>query len=76
MNKQSVKMIRSHIGDTEPASKKELKKIKKRAKKEREMIEKRRDNNRLLEKTLLGNKFSLDDKDGQLNFRLRDVYRD
>lgn len=76
MNKQSVKMIRSHIGDTEPASKKELKKIKKRAKKEREMIEKRRDNNRLLEKTLLGNKFSLDDKDGHLNFRLRDVYRD
>ena len=76
MTKQAVKMVRSHIGDTEPASKKELKKIKKRAKKEREMIEKRRDNNRLLEKTLLGNKFSLDSKDGQLNFRLRDIYRD
>lgn len=76
MTKQSVKLVRSHIGDTEPASKKEMKKIKKRAKKEREMIEKRRDNNRLLEKTLLGNKFSLDDTDGHLNFRLRDIYRD
>lgn len=76
MTKQAVKMIRSHIGDTAPASKKEMKKIKKRAKKEREMIEKRRDNNRLLEKTLLGNKFSVDNTDGNISFRLRDLYRD
>lgn len=76
MTKQAVKLVRSHIGDTAPASKKEMKKIKKRAKKEREIIERRRDNNRLLEKTLLGNKFSVDSKDGNLSFRLRDIYRD
>lgn len=76
MTKQAVKMVRSHIGDTEPASKKELKKIKKQAKKDRERIERRRDSNALLEKTLLGNKFSFESKDDSLSFRLRDIYRD
>lgn len=76
MDKRAVKMIRSEIGDTEPASKKELKKIKKRAKKEREMIEKRKDSDRLLEQTLIGNKFSFATDGNNISFRLRDIYRD
>ena len=76
MSKQAVKMVRSQIGDTEPASKKELKKIKKRTKKEREMIERRKDSDRLLEKTLLGNKFSFESDGSNLSFRLKDIYKD
>ena len=76
MNKQAIKMVRSHIGATEPASKKELKKIKKRSKKERELIERRRDNDKLLSDTLLGNKFSFSSNDNNLSFRLKDIYRD
>lgn len=76
MSKQAVKMVRSQIGDTEPASKKELKKIKKRAKKDREIINRRKDSDRLLEKTLLGNKFSFETEGNNLSFRLRDIYRD
>ena len=76
MSKQAVKMVRSQIGDTEPASKKEMKKIEKRTKKERRQIEKRRDTNSLLEKTLLGNKFSFENDGTNLSFRLKDIYRD
>jgi hypothetical protein len=76
MSKQAVKMVRSQIGDTEPASKKELKKIKKRTKKERKMIERRKDSDRLLEKTLLGNKFSFESDGSNLSFRLKDIYKD
>ena len=76
MTKRAIKMVRSQIGDSEPASKKELKKIKKRAKRERERIENRRDANALLQQTLLGNKFSVSDNDGSLSFRLKDIYRD
>lgn len=76
MNKKSVKMIRSQIGATEPATKKEMKKIRKRAKKDRERIERRRDSDSLLEKTLLGNKFSFDTNENNISFRLKDLYRD
>ena len=76
MDKRAVKMVRSYIGDTEPASKKELKKIEKRTRKERERIQRRADNNALLEKTLLGNKFSMSDDGSSLSFRLKDIYRD
>ena len=76
MSKQSVKMVRSHIGDTEPASKKELKKIEKRTKKERKQLEKRMDSDALLSKALLGNKFAFQHDGTNLSFRLKDVYRD
>lgn len=76
MSKKSVKMVRSHIGDTEPASKKKLKKIRKRAEKEQEKIARRADNNRLLEETLLGNRFTMSETDNALSFRLKDIYRD
>lgn len=76
MSKKAVKMVRSYIGDTEPATKKELKKIRKRARKEQERLVKRRDNDQLLEQTLLGSKFSLSDNGESLSFRLKDVYPD
>lgn len=76
MNKQAVKMLRSTIGDTEPMTKKELKKLKKKMKRDRELIERRRDNDRLLEKTLLSNKFDFSRTGETLQFRLKDLYRD
>ena len=76
MDKKSVKMIRSQIGANEPMTKKELRKMKKRAKKDQERLERRRDQNSLLEKTLLGNKINLEREGNSLSFRLKDVYRD
>lgn len=76
MDKKSVKMIRSQIGASEPLTKKEMKKVRKRAKKDQAKIEQRRDNNALLEKVLLGNKIDLRHDENSLSFRLKDVYRD
>jgi hypothetical protein len=77
MDKKAVKMIRAEIGATEPASKKELKKIKKRNKKDRARIQRRQDEDALLERTLLGNKLNVSrDRDGNLSLRLRDLYPD
>ena len=77
MDKKSVKMVRSRIGATEPMTKKELKKLKKRNKKEQARIQRRRDANSILEETLLGNKLDVHtDSNGNLNLRLRDLFRD
>lgn len=76
MDKKAVKMIRSQIGATEPLTKKEMKKVRKKARRDAEKIEQRRDNNALLEKTLLGNKIDLRQDEHSLSFRLKDVYRD
>lgn len=76
MDKKSVKMIRSQIGATEPMTKKEMRKMKKRARKERDIIEKRKDQSELLERTLLGNKINLERKGNSLSMRLKDIYRD
>lgn len=77
LDKKSVKMIRSQIGASEPMTKKELKKMKKRAKKDQARIQSRADASNLLEKTLLGNRLSSSiDSNGNINLRLRDLYRD
>ena len=76
MDKKSVKLIRSHVGATEPMTKKEMKKLKKKTKRERRNVERRRDSNELLERTLLGNKVSFREEGNTLSFRLRDLYRD
>lgn len=76
MDKKAVKLVRSYIGDTEPASKKELKKIRKRARKEQDRLARRADSNRLLEETLLGNRMTMNNDGSSLTFRLKDVYRD
>lgn len=75
MDKKAVKMIRTEIGATEPMTKKELKKMKRRARKDEEKIARRRDANSLLEETLLGNKLSVTrDSNGNLGLRLKDLY--
>lgn len=79
MTRKAQKMIRSQIGESEPLTKKEMKKIRKRARKEKERIARRRDSNRLLEQTLLGNKldkFDFNSDDRSLTFQLKDIYRD
>lgn len=77
LDKKSVKMIRSQIGASEPMTKKELKKMKKRAKKDQARIQRRADASNLLEKTLLGNRLDTRrDSDGNISLRLRDLYRD
>lgn len=76
MNKQAVKMLRSSLGDTEPMTKKELKKLKKKNKRDRELLERRKDSDRLLEKTLLNNKFDLSSDGDSIQLRLKDLYRD
>lgn len=77
MDKKSVKMVRARIGATEPMTKKELKKLKKKNRKEQEKIQRRRDANSILEETLLGNKLDVHtDSNGNLNLRLRDLFKD
>jgi hypothetical protein len=76
MDKKEVKMVRSSIGDYEPMTKKELKKVKKKQKHERELIQRRSDGERSLEKTLLGNKFDFSKSGESLNFKLSDLFRD
>lgn len=78
MNKKSVKLIRAEIGATEPMTKKELKKMKRKARKDREKIQRKADSNRLLESILLNNKLDggTRDENGDISFRLRDVFPD
>lgn len=79
MSKRSVKMIRTQIGATEPMTKKEMKKLKKRNRKDQERIQRRRDENAGLSEMLLGNKIKeseMRDENGNLTFRLRDLYPD
>ena len=75
MNKQSVKMLRSELGASAPLTKKELKKIKKRNKKEAARIQRRADADAVLERTLLGNKInSKRNANGDISFTLSDLY--
>lgn len=79
MDKKSVKMIRSQIGATEPMTKKEMRKLKKRNKKDQARIQRRRDECQNLSSMLLGNKIKeseMRDENGTLSFRLRDIYPD
>lgn len=80
LNKESIKLVRSELGISAPASKKELKAMKKRAKKEQARMARRADAESLLERTLLGNKIDTGnvsrDSNGNLAFRLKDLYKD
>jgi len=76
MNKQSIKMIRSSIGDGEPMTKKELRRMKQQHKKDQQMIERRRDSDRTLERALLNNKFDFAKNGENLSFRMKDLYRE
>ena len=82
MDKNSVKMIKKQAGDydelDDPSlmNKKELKRFKKRKKKEQEALLKRQDNDRILTKSLLSNRFNFESKGNNISFKLRDLYKD
>lgn len=78
MDKKTVKVVRRFIGAEEnyPMTKKELKKLKKKHKKENKRLLDQQDNDKLLRDTLLKNKFSFSKTDSTLNFRLKDVMRE
>lgn len=79
MNKRSVKMVRAQIGATEPMTKKEMKKLKKRNRKDQARIQRRKDECAGLSEMLLGNKIKeseMRDDNGNITFRLRDLYPD
>ena len=74
MSKTSVKMIRSAVGGG-PLTKKEKKKAKKLAKKEEKRMANRRNNDALLERTLLGNRFKFDANGNTMSLRLSDLVK-
>ena len=77
MDKRSVKMIRNQIGATEPMTKKEMKKLKKRNRKDQERIQKRKDESASLSRMLLGNKIKeseMRDENGNISLRFSDVF--
>jgi hypothetical protein len=78
IDKRSVKMIKLTSGveeDPSMMSNKELKKYKKKIKREKKALRKRSDNDKILAETLLGNRINLNSKDNNLNFKLRDLYK-
>lgn len=77
MDKKAIKIIRRSIGalDSQPMTKKELKKFKKDQKKEQKRLETQRDSDALLSEVLLKNKFSFNKSGSTLNFKLKDVIR-
>lgn len=79
MSRKAAKMVRSAVGEYEPMTDKDIKKYKKRQRKEasrqREMMQRRVDTDKMLERTLLGNKMNLNHDNGNINIRLSDMYR-
>ena len=75
MSKTAVKMVRSAVGATGPLTKKERKKAKKQAKKEKERLANKRNNDALLEKTLLRNRYSFSTDGNAISMRMSDLIR-
>lgn len=74
MDKKAVKMFASKIGLSSAASKKDMKKMKKRIKKDRKKMKRRMAGDRAAERILTGNRLDvLPDENGYLNMRLRDL---
>lgn len=76
LDKKAVKMIRTSIGDTTPMTKKELKRAKKKAKKDAARIKRRADASDVLQRTILGNKLDTYEEGGMINLRLKDIAPD
>lgn len=76
MSKTAVKMVRSAVGATGPLTKKEKKKAKKAAKKEKERLANKRNNDALLERTLLKNRYSFSTDGNAISMRMSDLIRD
>lgn len=75
MSKTAIKMVRSAVGETGPLTKKEKKKHKKRMKKEAERLANKRNNDRLLEDTLLKNRYSFSSDGNAISMRMSDLIR-
>lgn len=76
MNKTAVKLVRERVGDMGPMTKKERKRHKKQLKKERERMAHKRNNDAMLERTLLRNRFSFDGDGNAISMRMSDIIRD
>lgn len=76
MNKTAVKLVRERVGDGGPMTKKEKKAYKKQLKKERERMANKRNNDSMLERTLLRNRFSFDTEGNAISMRMADIIRD
>lgn len=78
MSKKAIKMVRRELGiyETGPMTPKQLRKYKKRMKREQEKLDKRRDYDQMLNETLLKNKISASRNGSSLSLRLRDIYSD
>lgn len=75
MSKTAVKMVRSAVGDHGPMTKKEKKKAKKRAKEEKKRLANKRNNDALLERTLLRNRYSFSTEGNALSWRMSDLIK-
>lgn len=75
MSKTAVKMLRGNVGESGPLTKKEKKKAKKMAKKERERMASKRNNDALLERTLLKNRYSFSTDGSAISMRMSDLIR-
>jgi len=75
MSKTAVKMVRSAVGDGGPLTKKERKKEKKRLKQEKKRMANKRNNDALLEKTLLKNRYTFTDEGNAISMRMSDLIR-
>lgn len=74
MSKESVKMVRNAIGGG-PLTKKEKKAIKKRNKEEQKRMANRRNNDAIMERALLRNRYSFDTHGNALSFTMSDLFR-
>lgn len=74
MSKESVKMVRHAVGATGPMTKKEQKQFKKRQKAEQKRMTTKRQNDAIMERALMRNRYSFDKGDGVMSFTLSDLF--
>ena len=75
MSKTAVKMVRSAVGDHGPMTKKEKKKAKKRAKEEQKRLANKRNNDAMLERSLLRNRYTFSSDGNALSMRMSDLIK-
>lgn len=76
MNKTAVKLVRERVGDVGPMTKKERKRYKKQMKQEQKRMANKRNNDALLERTLLRNRFKFDTDGNAISMRMCDIIKD
>lgn len=76
LDKRSIKMIRTQIGAVEPMTKKEMRKLKKRNRKDQKKIQRRKDEDANLSNLLLSNKIKEKGYGGSLSTMFADLFPD